>query len=131
MVSWSSLHVQCIPYAWANRRTYRTIVFPPKPVFLSRPDQQDPPAVTCNAFGSYVLTKSNATGSNQQGQMCTFYTAYWDKKFAVNTASYDDAVAAKYTYSYSSFNGKKDAQPSCGVEYTSPSGTYIKGGSAP
>ena len=25
--------------------------------------------VNCNAFGSYILTKSNSTGSYQQGQM--------------------------------------------------------------
>jgi hypothetical protein len=82
-------------------------------------------AYACNAFGSYILTKTNSTGSYQQGQMCTFYTAYWDAKYATNTGGYDDSIGAKYTYSHSSFYGKKGAQLSCGAEYQSPSGTYI------
>ncbi|KAM0716755.1 hypothetical protein Q7P37_008200 [Cladosporium fusiforme] len=87
--------------------------------------------VTCNAFGSYILTKNNATGSYQQGQMCTFYTAYWDQKFAVNTASYDDAIGAKYNYTYSSFYGKKNVRPACGAEFVSSYGTYVQGGRDP
>lgn len=88
--------------------------------------------VTCNAFGTYILTKTNKTGSYQQGQICTLYTVYWDKVFAVNTASYDDATGAKFTYSSSSFYGKQGAQPACnGSAAVSSSGTYIKGGPAP
>lgn len=97
----------------------------------AHPASETSTPVACNAFGSYILTKSNSTGSYQQGQMCTFYTAFWDRKFAVNTASYDDAVGVKYTYSYSSFYGKKDAQPVCGGDFVSSAGTYVKGGSAP
>lgn len=88
--------------------------------------------VTCNAFGTYILTKTNKTGSYREGQICTLYTVYWDKVFAVNTASYDDATGAKYTYSSSSFYGKQGAQPACnGTSAVSSSGTYVKGGSAP
>lgn len=87
--------------------------------------------VTCNAFGSYILTKNNATGSYQQGQMCTFYTAYWDREFAVNTASYDDGVGAKYNYTYSSFYGKVGKQPGCGGEFVGSEGTYVLGGRDP
>ena len=89
------------------------------------------PAVTCNAFGSYILTKTNATGTYQQGQMCTFYTANWDKQFATSTASGDAAIGAKYTFSHSSFYGKVGKQPSCGGEFVSTEGTYIKGGVKP
>jgi hypothetical protein len=65
----------------------------------------------------------------QLGQMCTFYTAYWDKKFAVNSAAFDDKIKAKYTYSLSSFYGQKGAQPACnGTQYTSALGTFVKGG---
>lgn len=88
--------------------------------------------VTCNAFGSYILTKNNATGSYQQGQMCTFYTAYWDAKYATNKASFDDAIGAKYNYTYSAFYGKQGAQPQgCASEFVASSGTYIKGGKNP
>jgi hypothetical protein len=83
---------------------------------------------TCNAFGSYILSRTNKTKTVQLGQMCTFYTAYWDKKFAVNSAAFDDKIKAKYTYSFSSFYGKKGAQPACnGTQYTSASGTFVKG----
>jgi hypothetical protein len=86
------------------------------------------PVVTCNAFGSYILTKNNATGSYQQGQMCTFYTAYWDAKYATNTASFDGAIGAKYNYTYSAFYGKQGAQPAgCASEFVGASGTYVKG----
>jgi hypothetical protein len=89
------------------------------------------PAVACNAFGSYILTKNNATGSYQQGQMCTFYTAYWDKKYATNFAGFDDAIGAKYNFTYSAFYGKQNAQPACGDEFVGSSGTYVKGGHKP
>lgn len=91
----------------------------------------DSKVVACNAFGSYILTKNNATGSYQQGQMCTFYTANWDKKFATNTASFDHTIGAKYNYTYSTFYGKKDVQPACVGDFVSPSGTYVKGGKKP
>lgn len=87
-----------------------------------------PNAVPCNAFGSYILNKSNSTGTYQQGQMCTFYTAYWDAKYAKNTGGFDGAVGATYKFTYSTFYGKQGVQPSCGPEYVSSSGTYIKGG---
>jgi hypothetical protein len=87
--------------------------------------------VTCNAFGSYILTKTNATGSYQHGQMCTFYTAFWDKKFAVNTGGFDGAADTKYTFSYSAFYGKQGKQPTCGGEFVGASGTYIEGGRNP
>jgi hypothetical protein len=89
------------------------------------------PAVTCNAFGSYILTKTNATGTYQHGQMCTFYTAYWDKQFAVNTGGFDGAADTRYTFSYSAFYGKQGKQPTCGGEFVGPSGTYIQGGHNP
>ncbi|KAM0709626.1 hypothetical protein Q7P35_003666 [Cladosporium inversicolor] len=89
-----------------------------------------PNAVPCNAFGSYILNKSNSTGTYQQGQMCTFYTAYWDAKYAKNTGDFDGAVGATYKFTYSTFYGKKDVQPTCGSDYVSSSGTYIKGGDA-
>jgi hypothetical protein len=87
--------------------------------------------VTCNAFGSYILSRTNKTKTVQLGQMCTFYTAYWDARFAVNTASFDDKIRAKYTYSFSSFYGKKGAQPNCGgkqAQFVSAQGTFVKGG---
>jgi hypothetical protein len=87
-------------------------------------------AVPCNAFGSYILNKSNSTGTYQQGQMCTFYTAYWDAQYAKNTGGFDGAVGATYKFTYSTFYGKKGSQPSCGPEYVSSTGTYIKGGDA-
>lgn len=87
--------------------------------------------VTCNGFGSYMLTRTNSTGSYPLGQMCTMYTAYWDEKFAVNSVAYDDKIRAKYTYSSSTFYGKKDMQPACGSKAVSGSGTYVDGGSAP
>jgi hypothetical protein len=89
------------------------------------------PPVTCNAFGSYILTKTNATGSYQHGQMCTFYTAYWDAKYAVNTGGFDGAANTQYTFSYSTFYGKQGKQPICGAEFRGPSGTYIQGGHNP
>jgi hypothetical protein len=89
-----------------------------------------PNAVPCNAFGSYILNKSNSTGSYQQGQMCTFYTAYWDAKYAKNTGGFDGAVGTTYNFTYSTFYGKQGVQPTCGPEYISSSGTYIKGGDA-
>ena len=86
----------------------------------------------CNAFGSYILNKNNATGTYQQGQMCTFYTTNWDAKFAKNTGSSDPAIGAKYTYTHITFYGKKgDVQPKCGSDYVSSAGTYILGGSKP
>lgn len=87
--------------------------------------------VTCNGFGSYMLTRTNSTGSYPLAQMCTMYTAYWDEKFAVNSVAYDDKIRAKYTYSSSTFYGKKDVQPACGSKAVSGSGTYVDGGSAP
>jgi hypothetical protein len=77
--------------------------------------------VTCNAFGSYILTKTNTTvvgktsttKSFQLGMMCTLYTYFWDKKYAVNKAAFDDKIHAKYTYSYSTFYGKIGAGPAC------------------
>jgi hypothetical protein len=86
---------------------------------------------SCNGFGSYILTKTNSTGSYQQGQMCTFYTAYWDAKYASNTGSSDPSIGAKYTYSHSAFYGKQGAL-ACSADFSSPStGTYIKGGQKP
>ncbi|GAB7327857.1 hypothetical protein MBLNU13_g11647t1 [Cladosporium sp. NU13] len=73
--------------------------------------------VACNAFGSYILTKTNSTNGRtaefQVGQMCTMYTNYWNETFAVNREAFDDAVGAKYTYSFSTFYGKVGAQPDC------------------
>ncbi|GME48836.1 Carbohydrate-binding protein [Neofusicoccum parvum] len=67
----------------------------------------------CAAFGTYLLTKTNSTGSYIQGQMCTMYTSAWGKEYAVNKASYDDSIGAKYTYSYSFFYSKTALQPVC------------------
>ena len=77
--------------------------------------------VACNAFGSYILTKTNTTKvgktskvtSFQLGQVCTFYTYFWDQKYAVNKAAFDDKIGAKYTYTYSTFYGKIGAGPAC------------------
>ena len=73
--------------------------------------------MACNAFGSYVLTKTDVTNGKiaefQVGQMCTMYTNYWNETFAVNKAAFDDAVGARYTYSSSTFYGKVGAQPDC------------------
>lgn len=73
--------------------------------------------VACNAFGSYILTKTNVTrrrtASFEVGQMCTMYTNYWNETFAVNKVSYDNAIRATYTYSFSTFYGKEGAQPDC------------------
>lgn len=87
----------------------------------------------CNAFGSYILNKNNATGTYQQGQMCTFYTANWDAtKFAKNTGSSDPSIGAKYTYTHSTFYGKEGVQPVCGAEFVDPqTGLFIKGGAKP
>ena len=88
----------------------------------------------CNAFGSYILNKSNATGTYQQGQMCTFYTAYWDAKYAKNTGASDPSIGAKYTYTHSTFYGKKGVELTCPKpdgDYVSTTGTYIKGGQKP
>jgi hypothetical protein len=75
------------------------------------------PPVACNAFGSYILTKTNVTrgrsASFEVGQMCTMYTSYWNETFAVNRDAFDDAVKAKYTYSFSTFYGKVGAQLDC------------------
>jgi hypothetical protein len=92
----------------------------------AHPAGADPYA--CNAFGSYILTKKNSTGSYQQGQMCTFYTAYWDAKYAKNTGASDPAIGATYSYSFSTFYGKTGAQLSCPADYQSSSGTFVKGG---
>nr|POF15324.1 hypothetical protein CFP56_42213 [Quercus suber] len=70
-------------------------------------------APKCAAFGTYILTMTNKTGSYQQGQMCTLYTSAWDKQYAVNNVAYDDSIGAKYTYSYSFFYSKPDIQPIC------------------
>jgi len=75
------------------------------------------PPVACNAFVSYILTKTNVTKGRsaefQVGQMCTMYTNYWNETFAVNREAFDDKVGAKYTYSVSAFYGKVGAQPNC------------------
>ncbi|KAF1356711.1 hypothetical protein BDV97DRAFT_394603 [Delphinella strobiligena] len=67
----------------------------------------------CGAFGTYLLTKTNSSGSFPQGQMCTMYTSLWGSQYAVNTASYDDSDVAKYTYSDSFFYSKTAIQPIC------------------
>ncbi|EKG12540.1 hypothetical protein MPH_10340 [Macrophomina phaseolina MS6] len=79
----------------------------------------------CAAFGTYLLTKTTSTGSVVQGQMCTMYTSAWDAQYAVNTASYDDSIGAKYTYSYSFFYSKPNVQPVCGadLDYLKTSGS--------
>jgi hypothetical protein len=92
------------------------------------------PAVDCTAIGSYIATVTNSTGSYQMGQMCTMYTANWDKQFATGTADYNDAIGAKYTYSQSFFYGKNNAQPVCpsaGFTSSSTPPTFIKGGVDP
>ena len=45
--------------------------------------------------------------------MCTMYTNYWNETFAVNRVAFDDAVGAKYTYSFSTFYGKVGAHLDC------------------
>jgi hypothetical protein len=91
----------------------------------------------CAAFGTYILTMTNKTGSYQQGQMCTLYTSNWDKQYAVNNAAYDDSIGAKYTYSYSFFYSRPDVQPICksDISYLASSGsdfcTSLIGYSAP
>lgn len=70
-------------------------------------------APRCAAFGTYLLTKTNSTGSYPQGQMCTMYTSAWGAQYAVNKASYDDSIGAKYTYSLSYFYSKTSQQPVC------------------
>lgn len=67
----------------------------------------------CAAFGTYLLTKTDSTGAHVLGQMCTMYTSGWGQEYAVNKASYDDSVGAKYTYSYSFFYSKSTLQPVC------------------
>ncbi|OJD39059.1 carbohydrate-binding-like protein [Diplodia corticola] len=79
----------------------------------------------CAAFGTYLLTKTTSSGSVIQGQMCTMYTSAWDAQYAVNTASYDDSIGAKYTYSYSYFYSKPDVQPVCDVDIS-----YLKSAGA-
>jgi len=77
--------------------------------------------VTCNAFGSYILTRTTTTmvgktskvTVSQLGQVCSLYSYFWDKKYAVNKAAFDDKIHAKYTYSYSTFYGKIGAGPTC------------------
>lgn len=59
----------------------------------AHPPNGGSPAI-CAGFGSYVLTKTNSSGSYPQGQMCTMYTSGWGKQYAVNTASYDDSVVS-------------------------------------
>ena len=70
--------------------------------------------------------------------MCTMYTANWDAKYAKNTGSSDPSIGAKYTYTHSTFYGKKGVALSCPApasgaesEYISKTGTYIKGGVKP
>jgi hypothetical protein len=75
--------------------------------------------VKCSAFGTYILTMTNKTGSYQQGQMCTLYTSFWDKVYAKNTAQFDDAIGAKYTFSYSFFYSRPDRQPICKADIDS------------
>lgn len=93
--------------------------------------------VKCAAFGTYILTMTNKTSSYQMGQMCTLYTSAWDSQYAVNKASYDDGIGAKYTYSYSFFYSKPDIQPVCtsDINYLISSGsdfcTSFNGYSAP
>ncbi|KAH0276864.1 hypothetical protein KCU91_g3576, partial [Aureobasidium melanogenum] len=94
-------------------------------------------ASKCAAFGTYILTMTNKTGSYQQGQMCTMYTSNWDKQYAVNNVAYDDSIGAKYTYSYSFFYSRPDIQPICksDINYLISSGsdfcTSLIGYSAP
>lgn len=63
--------------------------------------------------------------------MSTFYTAYWDKKYATNSAGFDGAVGASYSFSHSTFYGKQGVQPACDSEYVFASGTFTKGGHKP
>lgn len=81
-------------------------------------------APKCAAFGTYALSVTNKTGTYQQGQMCTMYTSFWDKQYAINTVAYDDSIGAKYTYSYSFFYSKPDIQPICSsdISYLASSG---------
>ena len=97
----------------------------------AHPTATDP--YPCNAFGSYILTKTNSTGSFQAGQMCTLYTANWDAKFASNTGASDPSIGATYSYSHSTFYGKEGVKLACDADtYVSKTtGTYIKGGSKP
>ncbi|KAG9858240.1 hypothetical protein KCU98_g1048, partial [Aureobasidium melanogenum] len=94
-------------------------------------------ASKCAAFGTYILTMTNKTGSYQQGQMCTMYTSNWNKQYAVNNVAYDDSIGAKYTYSYSFFYSRSDMQPICksDISYLASSGsdfcTSLIGYSAP
>ncbi|KAI4723998.1 hypothetical protein E4T49_08281 [Aureobasidium sp. EXF-10728] len=94
-------------------------------------------ASKCAAFGTYILTMTNKTGSYQQGQMCTMYTSNWDKQYAVNNVAYDDSIGAKYTYSFSFFYSRPDIQPICksDINYLVSSGsdfcTSLIGYSAP
>jgi hypothetical protein len=85
---------------------------------LANPPKTGKP-VKCAAFGSYILTMTNKTGSYQQGQMCTLYTSFWDKVNAKNVVSYDDRIGAKYTYSYSFFYSRPDRQPICKADISS------------
>jgi hypothetical protein len=85
---------------------------------LENPPKTGKP-VKCAAFGTYILTMTNKTGSYQQGQMCTLYTSFWDKVYAKNVVSYDDRIGAKYTYSYSFFYSRPDVQPICKADISS------------
>jgi hypothetical protein len=85
---------------------------------LAHPPKNGKP-VKCSAFGSYILTMTNKTASYQQGQMCTLYTAGYDKSYAKNFVSYDDRIGAKYTYSYSFFYSRPDRQPICKADILS------------
>ncbi|KEQ68182.1 hypothetical protein M436DRAFT_32292, partial [Aureobasidium namibiae CBS 147.97] len=60
--------------AACNSQTTYNLAHPPSTGKVSR----------CAAFGTYILTMTNKTGSYQQGQMCTLYTSNWDKQYAVN-----------------------------------------------
>lgn len=86
---------------------------------LKYPPKTGKPSL-CAAFGTYILTMTNKTGSYQQGQMCTMYTSFWDKAtYAKNLVSYDDRIGAKYTYSYSFFYSRPDRQPICKADISS------------
>jgi hypothetical protein len=68
--------------------------------------------------------------------MCTLYTAYWDAKYAKNTGASDPSIGATYTYSHSTFYGKKGVEAVCAAEplsdyFNKDTGTYIKGGQKP
>jgi len=69
------------------------------------------PPVACNAFGSYILIKTNVTKgrsvSFEVGQMCTLYTEFWNETFAVNRVAFDDGVGARYSYGFSTFYGRE------------------------